>query len=137
MYSTSYLTLHIVALLMTSVHSHLLCLQVLWKSYIDFEIEQEEFENTRNLYKRLLQRTQHVKVRAALHKPDPRSNELSNEQSIVKIFHVFRVTCQLSSSVFTIFSCRFGSATPSSSCRWTAPTDCRSAGRSMRRPIGA
>uniref|UniRef100_A0AAQ5YAU3 Pre-mRNA-splicing factor Syf1/CRNKL1-like C-terminal HAT-repeats domain-containing protein n=1 Tax=Amphiprion ocellaris TaxID=80972 RepID=A0AAQ5YAU3_AMPOC len=35
---------------------------VLWKSYIDFEIEQEEFGNTRNLYKRLLQRTQHVKV---------------------------------------------------------------------------
>lgn len=41
----------------------LLCFQVLWKSYIDFEIEQEEFGNTRNLYKRLLQRTQHVKVR--------------------------------------------------------------------------
>lgn len=40
--------------------------QVLWKSYIDFEIEQEEFGNTRNLYKRLLQRTQHVKVRGAL-----------------------------------------------------------------------
>lgn len=37
--------------------------QVLWKSYIDFEIEQEEYENTRNLYKRLLQRTQHVKVK--------------------------------------------------------------------------
>uniref|UniRef100_A0A674NEM9 Crooked neck pre-mRNA splicing factor 1 n=1 Tax=Takifugu rubripes TaxID=31033 RepID=A0A674NEM9_TAKRU len=36
--------------------------EVLWKSYIDFEIEQEEYENTRNLYKRLLQRTQHVKV---------------------------------------------------------------------------
>ncbi|KAG8011516.1 Crooked neck-like protein 1 [Nibea albiflora] len=36
--------------------------EVLWKSYIDFEIEQEEFGNTRNLYKRLLQRTQHVKV---------------------------------------------------------------------------
>lgn len=123
---------------MNSVHSRLLCPQVLWKSYIDFEIEQEEFENTRNLYKRLLQRTQHVKVRAALHKPDPRSNERSNKLSIVKIFHVFRVTCQPSSSVLTVFfSCRFGSATPSSSCRWTAPTDCRSAGRSMRRPIGA
>lgn len=39
------------------------CFQVLWKSYIDFEIEQEEFENTRNLYRRLLQRTQHVKVK--------------------------------------------------------------------------
>ncbi|XP_077594244.1 crooked neck-like protein 1 [Stigmatopora nigra] len=36
--------------------------EVLWKSYIDFEIEQEEFGKTRNLYKRLLQRTQHVKV---------------------------------------------------------------------------
>lgn len=39
---------------------------MLWKSYIDFEIEQEEFGNTRNLYKRLLQRTQHVKVRTAV-----------------------------------------------------------------------
>ncbi|XP_029903079.1 crooked neck-like protein 1 [Myripristis murdjan] len=36
--------------------------EVLWKSYIDFEIEQEEFGNTRELYRRLLQRTQHVKV---------------------------------------------------------------------------
>lgn len=36
--------------------------EVLWKSYIDFEIEQEEYDNTRGLYKRLLKRTQHVKV---------------------------------------------------------------------------
>ncbi|XP_029449627.1 crooked neck-like protein 1 isoform X2 [Rhinatrema bivittatum] len=36
--------------------------EVLWKSYIDFEIEQEEYERTRTLYRRLLQRTQHVKV---------------------------------------------------------------------------
>ena len=36
--------------------------EVLWKSYIDFEIEQEEHENARNLYRRLLQRTRHVKV---------------------------------------------------------------------------
>ncbi|KAF7690451.1 hypothetical protein HF521_012255 [Silurus meridionalis] len=36
--------------------------EVLWKSYMDFEIEQEEYENARGLYKRLLQRTQHVKV---------------------------------------------------------------------------
>ncbi|KAJ8275018.1 hypothetical protein COCON_G00096430 [Conger conger] len=36
--------------------------EVLWKSYIDSEIEQEEYGNTRELYKRLLQRTQHVKV---------------------------------------------------------------------------
>ncbi|KAF4072453.1 hypothetical protein AMELA_G00263180 [Ameiurus melas] len=36
--------------------------ELLWKSYIDFEIEQKEYENTRGLYKRLLQRIQHVKV---------------------------------------------------------------------------
>jgi len=36
--------------------------EVLWKAYIDFEIEQEEYNNTRTLYRRLLQRTQHVKV---------------------------------------------------------------------------
>ena len=36
--------------------------EVLWKAFIDFEIEQEEYERTRQLYRRLLQRTQHVKV---------------------------------------------------------------------------
>ena len=36
--------------------------EVLWKSFIDFETEQEEYEYTRNLYNRLLERTQHVKV---------------------------------------------------------------------------
>ncbi|XP_038072799.1 crooked neck-like protein 1 [Patiria miniata] len=36
--------------------------EVLWKAYIDFEIEQEEYERTRALYRCLLQRTQHVKV---------------------------------------------------------------------------
>lgn len=37
--------------------------EVLWKAYIDFEIQQEEYENARRLYHRLLQRTHHVKVR--------------------------------------------------------------------------
>lgn len=36
--------------------------EVLWKSYIDFEIEQKETERARQLYERLLQRTNHVKV---------------------------------------------------------------------------
>lgn len=36
--------------------------EVLWKSFIDFEIGQEEYENARKLYHRLLQRTQHIKV---------------------------------------------------------------------------
>lgn len=36
--------------------------EVIWKAYIDFELEQEEFDRTRSLYQRLLQRTKHVKV---------------------------------------------------------------------------
>ncbi|XP_059146272.1 crooked neck-like protein 1 [Physella acuta] len=36
--------------------------EVLWKAYIDFEVDQEEYDNARKLYRRLLQRTQHVKV---------------------------------------------------------------------------
>ena len=36
--------------------------ELLWKAYIDFEVEQEEYENCRQLYERLLERTQHVKV---------------------------------------------------------------------------
>ena len=36
--------------------------EILWKAYIDFEIEEEETDKARDLYKRLLQRTQHVKV---------------------------------------------------------------------------
>lgn len=36
--------------------------QVLWKAYIDFEINLEEYDRTRDLYERLLKRTQHVKV---------------------------------------------------------------------------
>ena len=36
---------------------------VLWKAYIDFEIEQDEYDITRRLYQCLLERTHHVKVR--------------------------------------------------------------------------
>ena len=36
--------------------------EVLWKSFIDFETEQGEYDFTRILYSRLLERTQHVKV---------------------------------------------------------------------------
>uniref|UniRef100_A0A5B7ADN5 Putative crooked neck-like protein 1 n=1 Tax=Davidia involucrata TaxID=16924 RepID=A0A5B7ADN5_DAVIN len=36
--------------------------ELLWKAYIDFEISQHEFERTRELYERLLDRTKHLKV---------------------------------------------------------------------------
>lgn len=36
--------------------------ELLWKAYIDFEEEEGEYERTRKLYERLLQKTDHVKV---------------------------------------------------------------------------
>jgi crooked neck len=36
--------------------------ELIWKSYIDFEISQKNYENTRKLYKKLIERTKHVKV---------------------------------------------------------------------------
>lgn len=36
--------------------------ELLWKSYIDFEEESMEFDRTRHLFERLLQKTDHVKV---------------------------------------------------------------------------
>ena len=35
---------------------------ILWQAYIDFEISEGEFERTRELYERLLDRTKHLKV---------------------------------------------------------------------------
>lgn len=40
--------------------------ELLWKSYIDFEISQDETENARQLFERLLERTLHVKVRVVV-----------------------------------------------------------------------
>ncbi|KAJ0159415.1 Pre-mRNA-splicing factor CLF1 [Colletotrichum tanaceti] len=36
--------------------------ELLWKAYIDFEEEEGEYERTRELYERLLEKTDHVKV---------------------------------------------------------------------------
>ncbi|KAK7228489.1 hypothetical protein V2G26_000659 [Clonostachys chloroleuca] len=36
--------------------------ELLWKAYIDFEEEEGEYDNTRKLYERLLDKTDHVKV---------------------------------------------------------------------------
>ncbi len=37
--------------------------EIVWKAFIDFEIEAQELNNVRGLYERLLAKTQHVKVR--------------------------------------------------------------------------
>lgn len=36
--------------------------ELVWKAYIDFEVEQEEYDNVIKLYERLLEHTNHVKV---------------------------------------------------------------------------
>lgn len=36
--------------------------ELIWKAYIDYEIDQEEYDKVRDLYHRLLQKTQNVKV---------------------------------------------------------------------------
>lgn len=36
--------------------------EIVWKAYIDFEIEQNEHDKVRELYEKLLEKTQHVKV---------------------------------------------------------------------------
>ncbi|KAF9320216.1 Crooked neck-like protein 1 [Podila horticola] len=36
--------------------------EILWKSYIDFEVSEEEWGKARSLYRKLLERTAHVKV---------------------------------------------------------------------------
>ena len=36
--------------------------ELLWKAFIDFEIEQQEYDRARKLYNKLLKKTQHVKV---------------------------------------------------------------------------
>jgi crooked neck len=36
--------------------------ELLWKAFIDFEIDQQEYDRARRLYNKLLQKTQHVKV---------------------------------------------------------------------------
>ena len=39
--------------------------QLLWKAFIDFEISENEADNVRALFGRLLERTNHVKVGSA------------------------------------------------------------------------
>ena len=67
--------------------------EVLWKAYIDFEIDQEEFDNTRKLYRRLLSRTQHIKVVNVSHLSkhshlNPYSFNLSSATDLYDIYSV-------------------------------------------------
>jgi len=60
--------------------------EVLWKSFIDFEIEQEEYDNARGLYRRLLERTQHVKVWTSYARFELALPELSAMEAARRVF---------------------------------------------------
>jgi len=60
--------------------------EILWKAYIDFETEQEETDKARDLYKRLLDRTQHVKVWLSLAQFE---RQTEHEDRILQARHVF------------------------------------------------
>lgn len=63
--------------------------ELLWKQYIDFEIEQEEYDHARSLYKRLLDKTCHVKVWLSLAQFELASNdkaEISNLERTRKVY---------------------------------------------------
>ena len=60
--------------------------ELLWKAYIDFEEEEAEYDRTRALYERLLQKTDHVKVWISfahfeLNVPDPDAPEPEDEDA--------------------------------------------------------
>ena len=60
--------------------------ELVWKSYIDFEEEEGEWDNTRMLYERLLEKTEHVKVWISyahfeINVPDDDQEEESEEVS--------------------------------------------------------
>lgn len=71
--------------------------ELLWKSYIDFEYEGEEYANARKLYERLLAKTKHVKVwiafaRFELSVPaEPGANsEVANDDNAARCRNVFQ-----------------------------------------------
>ncbi|UIZ22335.1 hypothetical protein KXD40_005355 [Peronospora effusa] len=54
--------------------------EMIWKHYIDFEIENDERDNTRALYERLLERTKHVKVWMSFAQFEASSSDNKNAQ---------------------------------------------------------
>jgi len=61
--------------------------EIVWKAYIDFEIKEQESNNARDLYKRLLEHTQHAKVWLSLAKFElavESPNNVANARKVYK-----------------------------------------------------
>jgi crooked neck len=57
--------------------------EVLWKAYIDFEVDNDEHDKTRILFERLLERTRHVKVYMSFAKFEWGITEYDNARDIL------------------------------------------------------
>ena len=63
--------------------------ELLWKQYIDFEIEQEETDKARALYKRLLSKTTHVKVWLSLAQFELQTMEEPENSNVLRARKVY------------------------------------------------
>ncbi|KAI8905452.1 hypothetical protein EDD86DRAFT_211526 [Gorgonomyces haynaldii] len=73
--------------------------EVLWKAYIDFEQEEGEYQKVRELYKRLLERTNHVKVHIARAKFEYEA--LDNPERVEAARSVFEQVYKMAKQQFT------------------------------------
>jgi crooked neck len=71
-----------VAILETAVSQPLDMPEIVWKTYINFEISFENYEKVRDLYDRLLDKTKHVKVWLSYAKFEQEIEELENARKI-------------------------------------------------------
>lgn len=58
--------------------------EILWKAYIDFEMENEEYDKARSLYRRLLERTKHVRVWISFAKFEVTLENIDKARSVYK-----------------------------------------------------
>ena len=68
--------------------------EVIWKSYIDFQVNQREFDKARFLYERLLERTQHVKVWISFARFELQADE-DEEAAVRAARSVFERACRI------------------------------------------
>lgn len=62
--------------------------EILWKAYIDFEVELEDWDKARDLYERLLDKTKHVKVWLSYAKFETSIEEFGNAREVIFVFSV-------------------------------------------------
>eukprot|EP00800_Vazella_pourtalesii_P014994 TRINITY_DN3948_c0_g1_i1.p1 TRINITY_DN3948_c0_g1~~TRINITY_DN3948_c0_g1_i1.p1 ORF type:complete len:681 (+),score=142.87 TRINITY_DN3948_c0_g1_i1:46-2088(+) len=58
--------------------------EILWKAYIDFEVELEDWDKARDLYERLLDKTKHVKVWLSYAKFETSIEEFGNAREVYR-----------------------------------------------------